>query len=136
TAIGFLRSPRRSPRPICSCPFWRYSGRRGSSRRHSRERRPPPRPCLPPVLRRVFPVQPAQPKEIPERRQSIPNDRHFRLRRVDPNDGDFGDLEPAAPGEVEDLHVVGEAVDAGPPEELAGNVAAEQLEAALRVVDS
>src|SRR5712692_2034366 len=81
-------------------------------------------------------MEPAQAQEIPESRKGIAEDRDFRFGGVEPEYGDFGDRQAPAAGEIEDFDVGGKALDAGFPVELAGDVAAVELESALRVVNS
>src|SRR5262249_56471029 len=63
----------------------------------------------------------------------VPEHRHLRLRRVKPEHRHFRDREPPAPGQKQDLHVEGESVDLRLAEELARDISAEELEAALCV---
>src|SRR6266545_925759 len=81
-------------------------------------------------------MEPAQSQEIPEGRKGITEERHPGIRGVEPEHRDFRDGETAQPRQIQDLHVVGESVDSRAAEEIARDVAAEELEATLRVSDS
>ena len=59
-----------------------------------------------------------------------------RRRRVDPGHADLRDGESTPAGEPDELDVVGEAVDTQAAEQLARDLAAQELEAALGVADS
>src|SRR5262245_19361815 len=81
-------------------------------------------------------MDPSQPKQIPQRRHGVAKDRHLRFRRVEPKHRNlrYGDASSAR--EIENLDVVGKAVDLGVSEEFPRDLAPKELEAALRVEDS
>src|SRR5262249_40900753 len=64
---------------------------------------------------------------------AAPPPPHGRGLVVPPRHADLGDPEPAPAGDVERLHVEGEAVEAGGTERLLRGGGGEELEAALRV---
>ena len=99
----------------------------------TRLRPPPENPWVP--SRRWS--QPLQAQEIPGgRKRHCAEERHRESGELNHSTGTSAMERSAAAREEQDLHVVGEAVHARYPEEVAGDVAAEELEAALRVADA
>ncbi len=85
---------------------------------------------------RPAPVPPPDPQQVPRHGQRIAHGPHLALVPVVPIDPDLGHRQVPAPGQVDDLDVVGEARQRLQPEQLGGGTTPEALEAALRVPDA
>ena len=81
-------------------------------------------------------MHPADARDVPQSLHGVAHDADLGFGRVEPENRYFGDRQAAASGEIENLDVPRETFDAGVTEELARDVAAEELEAALGVADA